>query len=225
MKTPLLELLFPRFCVGCGYVGTYICSSCELKMKRVKKTHCFYCDKSSLFGLTHPQCKHKNGIDAHLSLYLYGGLFKKLLQESKYKGAHVVLSTLLAFPQENILYNLNKWIGLFKPLIVSIPLHPQRIKERGFNQSEIIAKKYFSGFIGTRIIDRTINTDHLANIGNKNKRRNHIRRAFTFIGNTIPKAVLLVDDVITSGSTMLECSKILKENGIQTVLAFSLAKG
>lgn len=227
MRSTILELLFPRFCLGCGYVGTYICSSCEAKMKRVKRTPCFYCGKSSLLGITHPKCRQRKGIDGYLSLYSYDGLFKKLLQESKYKGAYAVLSTLLAFPQQSIFQDLNKWNNLFKPLIVSVPLHPQRIRERGFNQSEIITKQYFkeANFLNTNLLERTINTIHLANIQNKKKRRQRIQGAFTFIGNNVPKAALLVDDVITSGATILECSKVLKEKGVRTVLAFSLAKG
>lgn len=226
INTPL-ELLFPRFCLGCGYVGSYICPPCEAKMERVKRARCFYCDKSSLLGLTHPGCKQKNGIDGYLSLYLYAGLFKKLLQTSKYKGAYTVLLTLLSFPQLNTLQDMCKWNTLFKPTVMSVPLHPQRIRERGFNQSEIITKQYFRSpkFLSGDILERRINTNHLANIGNKNKRRHYIRGAFRFIGTHTPKAALLVDDVTTSGSTVLECSRVLKENGVQTVLAFSLAKG
>jgi len=231
MKVKLLDLIFPKFCLGCGYVGAYLCLPCELKMKKVKKTCCFYCEKPSLFGLTHPKCRQKKGIDGYLSIYLYEGLFKKLLHESKYKGAYGILRTLLRFPQQKIFQNLDRWSNLFKPKIISVPLHPQRIKERGFNQSEIITEHYFSSLIYTNTnhdincLERKINTKHLANITNKYKRKLYIKGAFAFTGKDIPKSVLLIDDVITSGSTILECSKVLKENGVQTVLAFSLAKG
>jgi len=110
---------------------------------------------------------------------------------------------------------------------MSVPLHAQRIKERGFNQSDIITDIY-SGMVGIPtgvFLERVINTDHLAAIGDKNKRKLHIHGAFKYRGVSPPSAVLLVDDVITSGSTILECSRTLKENGVQTVLAFSLAKG
>jgi len=178
-------------------------------------------------GLTHPRCKQKYGIDGHMALYKYDGLFKKLLHSSKYQGAYLVLKELLSYPQENISKEINKWILLFNPSIISIPLHPQRIKERGFNQSDIIRERYFgSEYLPNEVIlKRAINTDHLANIGNKIKRKKHIRGAFIHVGKEIQKTILLIDDVITSGSTMLECSRILKEHGVQTVLAFSLAKG
>lgn len=227
MKTSLLEVFFPQFCLGCGYVGTYICPTCESKMKKVKTPNCFYCEKPSFLGLTHPGCQRKEGIDGHFSIYQYDGLFKKLLQASKYRGAYSVLHSLLNIPQPNVFQELYKWNTLFKPFVISVPLHAQRMRERGFNQSEMITKRYFNNpeFLKANLLSRTTNTDHLANIGNIRKRRQHIRGAFTYTGAAIPKAALLVDDVITSGSTILECSKTLKERGVQIVLAFSLAKG
>ncbi len=228
MGNPFLELFFPRFCVGCGYVGTYICPLCEAKMKRAnKEEHCFYCDKPSLFGITHPRCSQKKGIDGYCSLYSYEGLFKSILQESKYKGAHAILNSLLSFPQPRLTQTLYKWKKLFNPLTLSVPLHPQRIRKRGFNQSEIIERQYFEkfSFSGKKLLERKKNTDHLATIGDKSKRKKHIRGAFGYIGEKPPETVLLIDDVVTSGSTVLECAKELKENGVQVVLAFSLAKG
>ena len=227
MRTSFLEFFFPRFCLGCGYVGTYICSRCESKMKKIKRARCFYCKGLSPFGLTHPKCHRNKGLDGHLSLYEYDGLFTTLLLASKYKGAHLVLRELLSFPQEKSMREIDEWNVLFKPILVSVPLHAQRIKERGFNQSEIITQKYYcnSRCIKEKLLERIVNTEHLANIGNKHNRKNHIRGAFQYIGNTVPQATLLIDDVITSGATILECTKTLKESGVQTVLAFSLAKG
>lgn len=227
MESPLLDLFFPRFCLGCGYVGSYVCPSCEAKIKRVNETRCFYCGRPSLLGFTHPGCWRKRGVDGYLSLYTYGGLFKKLLQTSKYKGSHLVFKSLLAYPQHALLQTLLQWNNLFGVAIVCVPLHPQRMRERGFNQSDLIADRYFNNpcFVKKNLLKRVINTEHLANLKNERERKRHIRGAFAFIGEKAPSAALLVDDVITSGSTILECSKVLKENGVQTVLAFSLAKG
>lgn len=222
----IMELLFPRFCVGCGYLGTYVCPLCETKLERVKKNRCYYCDKASPFGLTHPGCKKKDGIDGHLSLYLYTGLFKKILHESKYKGAYHILTTLLSFNKLHIWREILMWKQLFSPLVVSVPLHPNRLKQRGFNQSEIIAEKYTTmGLNKGNCLLRVDDTPHLANIKNKNTRKHQIRGAFKFEGEHVPPAVLLVDDVVTSGATLLECAKTLKQKGVQTVLTISLAKG
>lgn len=227
MGSPVFESLFPRFCIGCGYVGTYICPICEERMKKIKKPVCFYCNRPSILGLTHPRCHQENGVDGHLSLYLYDGLFKRLLLESKYKGAYLILMSLLSFSQPYLLLNLQKWSHLFNPTMMSVPLHIRRIRERGFNQSDFIVKTYskYAGIATGTFLERVVNTGHLATIISKNKRKHHIQGAFKYIGGHPPQTALLVDDVITSGSTVLECSRTLKENGVRTVLTFSLAKG
>lgn len=227
MKTSLIELFFPQFCLGCGYVGAYICPTCELKLNRVQTAHCFYCEKPSMFGFTHPRCRRDLGIDGCFSLFSYEGLFKKILQEAKYKGSYLVLQTLLSSFAIRSSPCLYQWKSLYNPFIMSVPLHKQRMRERGFNQSDQIVNTWFNPTWtpSDNLLMRKVNTDHLANIGNKKKRRTHIQGAFSYIGKTIPKTTMLVDDVITSGSTILECTKTLKERGIQTVLAFSLAKG
>lgn len=226
MENHILELFFPRFCVGCGYLGTYVCHSCEEALERVKKNRCYYCDKAAPFGLTHPSCKKKDGIDGHLSLYLYTGLFKKILHESKYKGAYHVLTTLLSFNRPHIWREVLMWKQLFSPLVVSVPLHPNRLKQRGFNQSEIIVEKFATrGFNKGSFLLRVKDTPHLANMKDKDMRKHQIKGAFKFNGEYVPPAVMLVDDVVTSGATLIECAKTLKQKGVQTVLTISLAKG
>jgi len=227
MGNPFIDLFFPRFCIGCGYLGTYICPACEKKIKKINTDTCFYCGKQSLLGFTHPPCRQEKGVDGYLSLYSYEGLFVKILQVSKYKGAFAVLNTLLSYPQSKTIQKLKKWGEIFKPLMISVPLHKQRLKERGFNQSEIIRGVYSdkTELLNEDLLERVINTTHLANIKDKRKRKKSVKGAFRFIGKNTPSTVLLIDDVITSGSTILECSKTLKEKGVQTVLAFSLAKG
>lgn len=225
MKNSLIETFFPRFCLGCGYLGVYICPTCEEKMKKISEDSCFYCNKPSLFGLTHPRCKKAEGLDGHTSIYFYGGVFKRVLHESKYKSAHQALKTLLSFPQKTAVRNIGKWNDLYNPTMTHVPLHPQRYRERGFNQSELIMNTLFPESIKMPLLNRVVNTPHLALIDNKNERKKQIRGAFRCNKKTLPKTIIIIDDVITSGSTILECVRELKENGVQTVLAFSLAKG
>lgn len=220
-----LDLFFPRFCIGCGFVGEYLCPSCEGGMKHITKTTCLYCGRPSLLGLTHPSCKKDEGIDGHLSIYAYEGLFQTILVESKYKGAYKTLLSLLAYPHEAAWHLLQIWNTLFSPIALPVPLHPQRMKERGFNQSELIQSAYCGSLPSKTLLRRVRNTVHLANIQNGAGRRSHIRNAFEYVGDTVPHAALLIDDVTTSHSTLSECARTLKRAGVRTVLAFSLAKG
>lgn len=227
MESLLVEFLFPRFCVGCGYLGTYVCSTCEKRMGRVGGRSCYYCGRPSLLGLTHPGCRRTRGIDGTLSIYRYDGLFKKILHESKYKGAITILNTLLkscgAYPWSEVI----AWKRMFDPHIMSVPLHANRIRQRGFNQSDSISTLFaqMAMLKTSSCLTRIHDTPHLAMSSDKKTRRNQVRQAFRVSQTPLPHAIILVDDVITTGATISECARELKKNGVQIVLTISLAKG
>ena len=150
-----------------------------------------------------------------------------MLHEVKYKGSHLILKEVLSYPSQYRERNVGRLINLFKPEIISVPLHPQRFNERGFNQSDMVADLLLMARNIKRreLLIRTINTKHLANISEKRERKKCIRGAFTYVGKTVPDTVLIVDDVVTTGSTLLECASTLKKIGVRVVLAVSLAKG
>jgi ComF family protein len=119
------------------------------------------------------------------------------------------------------------WKQLFSPIVMSVPLHTNRLNQRGFNQSEIIANKYatINGLGMSNHLLRVKDTPHMAKIIDRTIRKKQIKGAFRFCGDGVPQSVILVDDVVTSGATLSECTKTLKQNGVQTVLTISLAKG
>ena len=80
----LLDLFFPAKCFGCGYLGVYICPSCEKLLHPLENQACIYCNKPSLYGLTHPACHRHEGVDGHISLFHYDNLLKKIIKGIKY---------------------------------------------------------------------------------------------------------------------------------------------
>lgn len=227
MENTIFPLLFPHFCLGCGYIGSYICPRCEEKMVRAKQQFCIYCGRKSLFGLTHPTCKRKHGVDGYVSLYSYKGIFTKLLHEAKYKGAHLVLTELVKYNHPQLSNIITALKYLFSPTVMSVPLHYRRMQERGFNQSDIIAKYLFPTtlFPHGAFLKRIVNTPHLANLDKPRLRRAQIARSFSLSYTPLPHSIIIVDDVLTSGSTAFECARTLKQNGVKNVFVFSLAKG
>lgn len=225
----LKDLLFPKMCVGCGAIGSFICLRCQRKLVFLEKQRCFYCKSPSLYGLTHPGCKKQFGVDGAISIYIYNPFLKKLLKTAKYRLAKEVLDELLSLstvPAGLLLYS--KRTPFDKLYLQPIPLNSLRLRARGFNQGEVIC-----AFLQTlrstgqilNILERQRNTPSQAQMKTRIKRYLNMSAAFKIKKTKIPKELLLVDDVITSGSTMRAATEILKRAGVEKVIAFSLAHG
>ncbi len=110
-------------------------------------------------------------------------------------------------------------------LILPIPLHPKRLTERNFNQSQLIAKSINSALqipFSANHLQRIKNTPH--QIGLKAiERRKNLKNAF-IIKKSLPKHIVLVDDVVTTGTTITEASKICLKRGAERVDIWCLAK-
>lgn len=224
----ILEIFFPRFCLVCGYVGRYICPSCEKKLQKNKQNpSCVYCKKRSFLGLTHPSCRRKNGIDGYVSPYSYGTLFKKIIHTVKYKGAYKVLQEVMLFPLYQTGNIVLKWNSLAPLAIQAVPLHKERLNERGFNQVDYIIKPLCS-LLHTNplyLLKKTKKTKSQATLRTDEERYTNVKGSFTCLTSAQTKCVLLVDDVVTTGSTIRECSRLMKQNGVTNVFVFSLACG
>ena len=110
--------------------------------------------------------------------------------------------------------------------IIPVPLSLQRLKERGFNQSLLIAKVISKELKTPLFMDNLVKTkDTPPQIGLPAKERQHnLRNAFGVTGDIKDLRLLLVDDVVTTGSTIRECSKVLMKAGAREVVALTLAR-
>jgi len=224
----ILDVLFPRFCIGCGYVGRYVCPRCEKRIKKEKfPSRCFYCEKKSLLGLTHPVCKRKYGIDAYTFTYSYRELFKKIIHIAKYKGAYEVLKEIMLFPSHKAFHTVLRWTALFPLEPHTIPLSDKKTKERGFNQGDYIALPFLS-ILKKRplsVLKKIKETKSQATLHSNKEREGNVKNSFVCTSNVKGKNILLIDDVVTTGSTVKECAKILKKSGALHVCVLSLARG
>lgn len=224
------NILFPKFCVGCGFLGCYICLECEKELSRFSNAKCLYCTKSSPFGLTHHSCKKKDGVDGFLSLYHYNDFLKKVIKNIKYRLATEVWRSLQAAIKPEILYPLLFYKRLQKEFFIQpIPLHKQKLRERGFNQAQLMANflNRFLHYSVVKLLVRKKATLAQAEINRRGERYRNMKGAFCKAeGVAIEgKSLILVDDVVTTGMTMREAARTLKQNGAREVFALSLAKG
>jgi len=218
-----LNFLFPRRCVGCFIEGTDICESCAEKINYIQIQVCPGCRRKNGTGKFCDRCASREYFDQLLVCINYdrGGIFKKLIVRFKYKFSQ----NLSGFLGKMLKEKFSSFDFVAEEfLIVPVPLHPKRLKSRGFNQAEILAK-----YIDSNIFDiliRKIYQPPQAKL-HREGRLNNLKGAFCVSekAEIRGKRILLVDDVATTGSTISECSKVLKAAGATYVCGLVLARG
>lgn len=226
----LKDILFPKTCMGCGFLGTFLCERCRRALRPVCRDLCLYCQRETLHGLTHPSCQRPHGVDGILSVYEYNWILKKIVAQIKYR---LVTDASADFFRSVPPAHIEKYAYVNKQypeaFLQPIPLHPLRQKLRGFNQAELIAR-FFQNYCNrpiVPIIRRARETAAQAKLPKASERAFNLQNAFIAIEKAkIPGPIaILVDDVVTTGSTVKEAARVLKIMGVSIIMVFSLARG
>lgn len=222
-----LDIFFPKLCVGCGTYGRFLCFDCAGKIENIKTSTCPECGKISKYGRYCPNCKARTRTSLGGILIAAGydaGPTKEIIHHLKYSG-FIELSELLG---EILAQRLvDSGLGLNDTVIVPVPLHKKKEKKRGFNQAELMAK-YISKKLnipGGNSLVRVKNTETQVGLRREERIKN-LTGAFIcddreFVAG---KTVILVDDVTTSGTTLNECGRVLKEAGAKRVFGLVVAR-
>lgn len=211
----IIELLFPNCCGLCGKINPYvICSHCRYYLKQKEKI-CIQKVQNPKFYF-----------DLQIALFQYEGIIREKILQYKFSEQ----AYFYQFFSE-ILLNHKKIVGFLKSydIIIPVPIDKKRKRERGYNQSELMAKE-----ITKSIKNLQCQTDNLLKTKttkpqstlNKNERKENVKNVYQIKkGDTLKnKRVVLLDDIYTTGSTVNECSKVLKKAGVQNVLVLTIAK-
>lgn len=233
MGIKLLDIIFPKRCIRCGSVGEYICAHCLIYISFNEYISCAVCQKHAIDGLTHPFCKDKYTIDGIFASLVYKGLVKKIVYQFKYapylSDMHKMMIELMyeGLIQKELFCSL-----LNKPtMVVPIPIFKKRFRERGYNQSLYLARGLSEKFSLPLSSCLVRVKDTKTQIGlTKEARKNNITHAFAYDHNSSVNVsklsqIFLVDDVTTSGATLLEAAKVLKKVGFQKVWGVTFAHG
>jgi ComF family protein len=237
----LMDLIYPPRCplcqaflqdqpASCGGRELPFCKACFKDFKEIKSPMCSLCGRPFSDGIEQDRvcenCLRKRpSFDMARAPFLYDGALMTAIHELKYaQRSHLAdsLGFLLAsFAQT--------WIGEIQGvLVMPVPLHPRRLRSRGFNQSLLLARAVVSktgadlDFLALRRIRFTKPQTELSS----EERKRNVRKAFEVVQPQAVKrrTVLLVDDVATTGSTLNECAKALKKAGADSVLCLVLAR-
>lgn len=226
------ELVFPSCCLECGHrlpcrELPLLCSECLSSVSFISSPLCTSCGipfesgQDHLCGLCLQQ---KHAFDRARAAVYYREPITSLISSLKFNGTLAGLTSLAHIAQ-----NAPGTKDLSEPdIILPVPLHIKRLRERKFNQALLIAQTCFSENKYKVIPDMLVR--HRATLPqtglNGTERRKNLSRAFSLksqyeINN---KNILLVDDVFTTGQTVHECAKVLRKAGAKRIEVFTLAR-
>ncbi len=221
VKNFLLNLFFPKLCLGCQKEGTYLCQDCQsildvIEFHRPFKTE--YLD-----DLYFPLDYQKN------SYNFRNLLIKKLIKKFKYNPFVKNLSQPLSQLIINHFELCEKSIPFVENkkdfVIVPVPLSKRRLRWRGFNQAEEIAK-HLSKKLQIPLLNNLLFKKKKTKIQSqlsKKERKQNLKNTFS-CSRKIKRKILLIDDVYTTGSTMNECAKKLKQAKAKQIIGITVAR-
>lgn len=222
-----LDLLFPVTCLVCGADGVFLCDKCLSELPRLEKQQCLVCQTATPFGKTHIYCVSKNTIDGSIAALPYKDRqVHKIIETFKYNFVSDLSQPLALMILDEIKkQNLSDYFRDFT--VVSVPLHARRFNWRGFNQAELLAGKLAEDLglvMDNKLVVRNKFTKPQVKLKAEERKRN-MENAFSLTGDASGKKILLVDDVVTSGSTANELAKLLKHGHAQEVWIITAAHG
>ena len=219
-----VDSFFPRRCVGCGKVGGFLCPQCLGKLPRILPPLCPNCGRPQASGIVCPSCwQRQTEIDGIRSPFRFDEVIRNAIHELKYRNLRAI-SPCLA----ELLAAYLKSNPLPGEALICVPLHPRRLRERGYNQSSLLARE-----LG-RHIDLPVIEDCLIRVKQAQpqvrtvdveERRRNVADAFVCRDEKVSgRQIILIDDVCTSGATLESCAAALKSKDATSVWGLTLAR-
>lgn len=229
----LVSLLYPPACTICSTsvgAGEYLCSACETKVTRIVPPFCAKCSEpfdgaiTTVFACAN--CAHRTlYFEAAVSSHRARGIVRHVILDFKYGKQfhlrHLVARWLLAALDDERLRDRRF------DAIVPVPLHPARERERGFNQAALLADWLSERLsIPCAPVLQRIHYTTTQTAFDRAERMRNLHGAFRLRknANVRDSRVLLIDDVLTTGSTLSECARVLRQAGARSVYAATAAR-
>ncbi len=230
----LVSLLYPSACAVCATTiepGTQLCVGCADAASRLRAPFCERCSQPFAGAITdsftcancHDRVLH---FDAAVSAYRSRGVVRQVMHDFKYGGLLHLRKPLASWLGETL--DDPRLAGRRFDCIVPVPLHPARERERGFNQADILARLLSRQIkVPVRSLLQRIRYTTTQTQFDRHERMQNLAGAFRLRRGGVVRdlRVLLVDDVLTTGSTLSECAEVLKKAGAVSVHAATAARG
>jgi ComF family protein len=224
LKRVALDLFFPQWCINCGREGDYICESCRQLLLVITPPICPRCGRPQSEGIICRDCRDDSlEIEGIRSPFIFDGVIRLAIHELKYRNLRALVPQLAGLLHDYLVNN-----PIAGEVIVPVPIHPKRERERGYNQSALIARELgrLSGLPAvTDCLVRRNNAPPQARSASVRERIKNVTDAFTCIDERMgDRQVIVTDDVATSGATLNACARALKATGARTVWGLTIAR-
>jgi ComF family protein len=219
----LLDLFYPPQCAGCGRLGALFCPACQAAVQPYPSVCCPRCGRPTLdAGRLCPACQGRSVvIDGLLATGAFTPPLQSAIYNLKYHGVRGLVE-----PLGDRLAQTWRTAGLHGGVIVPVPLHPDRLAERGYNQAELLARALAERLalpIQVHALVRLRATSSQVHL-NPAERRNNVYGAFDCCLDLADSQVLLIDDVCTTGATLEACATALRRRGAAAVWGLTVAR-
>ena len=229
----LSSLLYPPVCTICATsVGAreYLCHDCQAKAMRIVPPFCARCSEpfpGAIIGsFTCANCAHRTlHFEAAVAVYRSRGIVRRIVHDFKYNRQmhlrHVVGGWLCRTLEDSRLH------GRPFDLVVPVPLHPARQRERGFNQALLLAELVSARIsVPIRAVLERVRYTTTQTAFDRTERMENLHNAFRLRKKADVRhlRVLLIDDVLTTGATLSECARILRKAGALSIHAATAAR-
>lgn len=232
MLNNLISLIFPQSCASCGKIGSVLCNSCRNRLIP-SIPECYVCRRLSQGFATHEKCLSiKSPITKAYIGWQYDSIAKKIMCKYKYGKAYgigVILGQLLA---ERFTQICSQQAIMKFDIVTIVPLDPIRKLQRGFNQCDLIAK-VFCKKLGLQyepdLLKRSVSFKHQA--GKSKDERNKMKENIFYINKAAldwwpnSKRFLIIDDVMTTGTTLNLCANTIKVHNNANISTLCLFRG
>jgi competence protein ComFC len=231
MPAVFLDLILPQECLGCGLSKTWLCDDCYKQIPFNQSFPCLVCHRPTLQGSTHKECTKETSLDGILIASWRTDLLKDLVHSFKYENLKILapqLAEIISRKIDSSPLVANLFLSQ-KTLLIPVPLFKSREWDRGYNQAELLARELIENSpvqLAGDLIRRTRNTTTQTDLP-RHKRLKNIQHAFEVIASEKikNKSIILVDDVTTTGATISEIARVLKQAKAKEVWGLVLARG
>lgn len=235
----ILELFFPRQCAVCGAFDEDLCAACAAKLEP-SRFSCLFCGTENGSGRTCYSClatpelaqrdKQKYVLDGFTASVSYHDKnTQTIITAFKYRNHRALAKPLAAIMRQSF----SEVTAPKNALLLPLPLAPKRFRERGYNQAALLARELnaLSGIpVDDSLLIKIKHTPQQAKAKSREARFEQIKNAFTVrpaesASLIAGKRIILIDDVTTSGATLNEAARVLKESGARSVWGWVFAHG